>query len=651
MPDIYRQSLKAFSPWSSAQEVTARRPVVLWLMLALFAACDDTGSSRPTPDSGVSDAAALDGGSMDVGLLDRGPMADAEGLVDMDPTLDARVDAALPEMPDASEVDQMVDQMVEALEVCPAEGEIPILNVDEPVPIRLEASMGRHGPFEGVCDLRTPRAEGTEALFRFQPGPGWWLIRVQGPAGSVPVLYARADCARPSTQLACRSGSGFPDGDTRQRLAFATGAEAVTLIVDRSNASEAAFEGTVTASRYVPPRIERAAAYRIEGTDSLDVSAILQRGTARASTIDYQVLAEDGMLLEDWDDLMSNRAVMAQPRFTLSTPLSVAPGAHRLRLRLRNIDGVDSELVDVPLAPTPISPTGGPCDPEYLFQRCPQRDTCDWATRTCVAATAPIVESAIVHQDGRQAFFVGVARDPDGDVVRFDLSLINAARERVQAQIVPAPRFPRTGDDLRVEGRLDLAGFDLDAVRAEVVAADREGLRSEPFVVDVTPRPRVAEGEACELAELTNVCSEALQCAEPDSVCLPREVECPEQWPVRPITDDDRVDDGWLLDVSTLEQTVDGLAHACEGGGPAAILRFEVPSTAHYFFEFVDPPEALARPQLRARLACAAPQTTDWCGLTDFGRPYQQGDVIFLFVDGLNGWSGEARLRIAQRRI
>lgn len=188
----------------------------------------------------------------------------------------------------------------------------------------------------------------------------------------------------------------------------------------------------------------------------------------------------------------------------------------------------------VPVQAPPVAAEGDPCDPAGVVDRCDDPTFC--ARGVCAVDTPPVIDEAIVVDDGGEVALWVRGRDAEGNISGFRF----ADREGRFTAPIDADVDPH--DEAwaaAVEGDAFTAWVSLDTwfdVEAPLVAIDDRGFESAPFAATPAPAPAfppAGEGQPCDPRGLLWRCAEGLLCdqrdgGDPRPTCMALEPACPE---------------------------------------------------------------------------------------------------------------------------
>lgn len=618
----------------------------------LLAGCPDPATPlQPRFDSQVGDMQILD-------------MAVIDARVDMQPGDAAHIDAAPIDMgaPDAAPPPDPCETADDLVDIATALGDgfvyDDITRDDD----------GGHGTCGGY---------GADRVLRFTaPTAGIWRAHVTAEIpGYEPVIHARAVCADPATELACRDQIAEAPGAAIHLHLEAD--ETVFLFVDADNTrggffrlavepiSEAVDVCDVSGLTDACPagqecRLGLCAPTSIPQLDAVDIwrqpsgryGMVFNGSDAGADTVAF-LLTPIGRSVPDVAPSRLNVDLRDRQTWSIglrvNTP-SYFAAAHRMRIAA--IDALDqrSDWLEVPIRPSALADLGEKCS--TVFEPCTGSYLCQGGV--CVEPNRPTLfdATAILNPDD-PAIAVRATANRAAQVREIEVELLDAEGSRVErftARVSTGPRSD-TRSALYFSRRLDLDP-PVAATTARLTPIGAAGWEGTPVEIALDFAAQRAEGEACDPDRALDHCPADTTCF--DRVCTPITTECPADWNPLPLEGDGP----WRF-IGRLGDETLATRPSCGGGAHAIAHVFDAPADGEYLITAYSG-ELRGDPVLAIRSHCgydgrSHPEFELACN-DDALRlnarlvvSLTAGQRIYPIVDGHGDWRGTYILLIDRR--
>lgn len=551
------------------------------LLLALLglAGCPDPATSlQPRADAAVEviDAGPLDRGAVDQAILDM--QAVDQALLDAEVSDAGQPDAAPPPDPcaDVPELSAHATPRGEGFVLD------DITRDDD----------GGHGSCGGW---------GADRIVHFTaPRAGVWRAHVEATIeGYEPVIHARAACADPASELACRDDlPGVGGAAIQLRLAAGEGA---FLFIDADNTRGGFFRLAVDPIPEVAEACDpagladacpadaecRAGVCAPRSVPILDAVSVWRQPSGRygmvftgrdagADAVAFLLDPVGRAVPTGAPSRLNIRDLPGRERWSLGFQVNT-PGhfalAHRMRVAV--IDALDhrSGWLEVPINPSATAAIGEKCD--SVRRPCAGRGLCQQGA--CVAPDRPTILSARgVFNPDDPAIALEARVNPAAQVRRLEVELLDGDGRRIErltADVTAGLQGP-SDVPIRVERRLGLEP-PVEAVAARLTALGAAGWESSPVEIELARAEPRAEGEACDPGRARSHCAPDTTCL--DGLCTAITAECPADWAALPVEGEGP----WRV-IGSLGGEVQATRPSCGGGAHAVVHVFEAPEDGEY---------------------------------------------------------------------
>jgi hypothetical protein len=276
--------------------------------------------------------------------------------------------------------------------------------------------------------------------------------------------------------------------------------------------------GNAVCTAQADPIIEHARAWWTDGAVHVDIAV----EDANHDLAQITVHAEDEIIGRAF------RAVWGEQRYRLQERFAVE-GRPPAEIVVEVVDQAEARVEQVVvLEPLPIRADGEACDHFRVTDSCAPQSAC--IERVCVPVAAPSIWGAVAYSaDGFLVVETNVG-DPDGDFQHLEVRVDGGDWVRLNLEYIEPVR----------RNFMIASGWvgDLPDGPVEVVAVDREGLRSPSLDAAISAPRETRAGEVCDERQIAVLCPEGLACERGETVnttrqCIEPERACPAEWNIQ----------------------------------------------------------------------------------------------------------------------